>query len=157
MIPAILFLVGTLAGSSLVIGALLAIVVVIWAEDVASAVWLIGNGYYLLAGMMPVVLWLGLFASHDEAEYRAGYTSALRAVLTTLQGAIVGSVLGAGPIFLTVAVNLPVIVGDFYLDDFGPAVRDAIVWSRLSLAVAAATISAIPLGLWAYYMGDGRG
>jgi hypothetical protein len=156
MIQGIIFLVGAIAGVSLIFGGVLALVVIIWAQDTVGAVRFIGNGYYFLVSLMPIVLGFALYVSHDDADYGTAYTSAWRAILTTLQGAIVGSILGAGPIFLAVVVNLPVILGDFQIEEFGPAVRDAIVWSRLSLAVGAAVISAIPLGLWAYHLRSGR-
>jgi hypothetical protein len=156
MIQAVLFLTGVLAGISFILGLLIALAVVIWGRDVDSAMQLVQNGYYVLVGLLPIALWFGIFASHDEAEYKGGYSSALRAVLTTLQGAFVGSVLGAGPILMAVVVYLPVILADFEISELGPAVRDAIVWSQLWLAVAAAVISAIPLGLWAFYVGAGR-
>jgi hypothetical protein len=105
---------------------------------------------------MPVSLWFALYITHDDAEYGAAYDAPLRAVLTALQGAIVGSILGAGPIFLAVVTNLPVILTKLKIDDFGPAVRDEIMWSRLLLVVGAAVLSAIPLGFWAYYMRSGR-
>jgi hypothetical protein len=156
MIQAVVLLVGTIAGISLAIGGILALAVVIWAQDTASAVRMISNGYYALVGLMPIALWLTLYSTRDDEEYEAAYGSALRAIVTVLQGAAIGSILGAGPIFLTVVINLPVILSDFTIGEFGPAVRDAIVWSRLLLAVGAAVVSAIPLGLWAYYTGVGR-
>lgn len=151
MIQAILLTVGLLAGVGLIVGGLIALAVILWTDNIPAAVDLIGNGYYLLVGLMPVVLWFALYLTHDDEEYRTAYASRLRAALTMLQGAIVGSVLGAGPIFLAVVVNLPVIVNGFAIDEFGPAVRETIVWSRLWLAVAAAVASALPLGFWAYY------
>ena len=156
MIQGIIFLVGALAGVSLIFGGVMALVVIIWAQDTVGAVRLIGNGYYFLVSLMPIVLGFALYVSHDDADYGMAYTSPWRAILTTLQGAIVGSILGAGPIFLAVVVNMPVILGDFQIEEFGPAVRNAIVWSRLSLAVGAAVVSAIPLGFWAYHLRSGR-
>jgi hypothetical protein len=156
MIQAVVLLVGAIAGVSLVVGGVLALAVVIWAQDSAAALRIIGNGYYALVGLMPITLWLTIYVTRDDEEYEAAYGSALRAVATVLQGAAIGSILGAGPIFLTVVINLPVILSDFTIGEFGPAVRDAVVWSRLLLAVGAAAVSAIPLGLWAYYTGVGR-
>lgn len=155
MIPAILLTVGLLAGVSLIVGGLIALAVIIWADNIPAAVSIIDNGYLVLVGLMPVVLWFALYLTHDDAEYRTAYHSRWRAVLTMVQGAIVGSVLGAGPIFLAVVVNVPVIVNGFAIGEFGPAVRDVIVWSRLWLAVAAAVASALPLGFWAYYKSAG--
>jgi hypothetical protein len=156
MIPAIIFLTGTLVGVSLIFGGVIALAVVIWTQDATAAVRLIGNGYYVLVALMPVALWFALYITHDDAEYGAAYDAPLKAVLTALQGAIVGSILGAGPIFLAVVINLPVILTKLKIDDFGPAVRDEIMWSRLLLVVGAAVLSAIPLGFWAYYMRSGR-
>ena len=156
MIQAVLLIVGLLAGVSLIVGGLIALAVVIWTDNIPAAVDLIGNGYYLLVGLMPIVLWFALYLTDDDPEYRTTYASQWRAVLTLLQGAVVGSVLGAGPIFLAVVVNVPVIMKGFEIGTFGPAVSDAIVWSRLWLAVAAATASALPLGFWGYYKRIGR-
>jgi hypothetical protein len=151
MVQAIIFLVGVLGGTSLLFGVVIALVVVIWAQDVDTALRFIVNGYYLLVGVMPVALWFALLTAHDEVEYQAGYDSPLRAILTTVQGAIVGSILGAGPIFLAVVITLPLLLADFEVGELGTAAYDAIVWSRLALAVGAAVASAIPLGLWVYY------
>ncbi|MCC6456797.1 MAG: hypothetical protein IT328_17715 [Caldilineaceae bacterium] len=156
MIQAVVLLAGAIAGVSLVVSGVLALAVVIWAQDTPSALRIIGNGYYALVGLMPIALWLTIYVTRDDEEYEAAYGSALRAIITVLQGAAIGSTLGAGPIFLTVVINLPVILSDFAIGEFGPAVRDAVLWSRLLLAVGAAVISAIPLGLWAYYTGVGR-
>ena len=144
MIQAVVLLVGALVGISLIVGAILGLVVAIWAQDTAAAVRIIVNGYYALVGLLPIVLWLTI------------YDSPLRSLLTTVQGAAVGSILGAGPVFLTLVINLPVVLADFDIVGFGPAVRNEIVWSRLLLAVGAAVLGAIPLGLWAYYTGPGR-
>jgi len=85
-----------------------------------------------------------------------GYNTRVRALLTTMQGALVGSLLGGGPIFLATVIYLSVIVSHYPLNQFGPAVRDTIVWSHLLFAVGAAVTSAIPLGLWAYSTTSGR-
>lgn len=156
MIAAVVLLAGTIVGVGLAVGGILALAVVIWAQEPAAAVRIISNGYYALVGLMPIALWLALYGTRDDEEYEAAYGSALRAVVTAVQGAVIGSMLGAGPIFLTVVINLPVILAGFEIGDFGPAVSDAILWSRLLLAVGAAVLSAIPLGLWAYYTGAGR-
>lgn len=156
MIQAVVLLVGAIAGFSIVVGGLLALVVVIWAQDSASALRIIRDGYYVLVGLLPIALWLTLYVTRDDEDYEAAYDSPLRGVLTALQGAIIGSILGAGPIFLTVVINLPVILAGFDIEAFGPAVRDAIIWSRLLIAVGAAVGSAIPLGLWVYYTGMGQ-
>jgi hypothetical protein len=156
MIQAVILLAGTLAGVSIFVGAVLGLAVVIWAQETASAVRIMINGYYGLVGLLPLALWLALYTSHDDQAYGVAYRSPMQAVLTTLQGAVIGSVLGAGPIFLTLAINLPVILAGFEIAQFGPAVRDAIVWPLLLLAVGATAIAAIPLGLWAYYIGAGR-
>lgn len=157
MIHAVIFIVGLIGGVSLLVGGVIALAVVIWAQDIPSALRLIRYGYYVLVGLMPIALWFALSITHDDADYKAAYNSPLRALLTTLQGATVGSILGAGPLFLTVVNNLPVILADFEIGEFGSAVRDTVVWSLLLLAVGAAVIAAIPLGLWAYYTGAGRG
>jgi hypothetical protein len=151
MIQAIIFITGILAGTSLVFGLALAVAVLIWTHDVAAAVRLIGNGYYALVGVMPIALWLALFTSYNHVEYASGYTTPLRALSTTLQGALLGSVLGAGPIFMAAVIYVPGFFGDFEIAQLGSAVRDVVIWSRLALAAAAAIIPAIPLGLWAHY------
>ena len=156
MIQAVVLLVGALVGISLIVGAILGLVVAIWAQDTAAAVRIIVNGYYALVGLLPIVLWLTLYVTRDDQDYEAAYDSSLRALLTTIQGAAIGSILGAGPVFLTLVINLPVILSNFDVTEFGPVVRDEIVWSRLLLAVGVAVLAAIPLGLWAYYTGPGR-
>ena len=156
MIQAVVLLAGALAGTGLLVGGILGMVVVIWAQETPTALRIISNGYYALIGLLPVALWLALYATHDEDDEETAYSSPLRSILTTLQGAVIGSILGAGPIVLTLVINLPVILGNFEISEFGPAVRNEIVWSHLLLAVGAAVVSAIPLGLWAYYLGSGR-
>jgi len=156
MIQAILLIVGMMAGVSLIAGGVIAAAVMIWTQDMAAAEQFITNGYYVVVGLMPVTLWLALYVTRDNSDYEVAYETPLRALLTTIQGALVGSLLGAGPIFLAVVIYLPVIVLHYPIETFGPAVRDAIVWSHLLLAVSAAVLSAIPLGFWAYYTGSGR-
>ncbi len=156
MIQAVVLLVGALVGISLIVGAILGLVVAIWAQDTAAAVRIIVNGYYALVGLLPIVLWLTIYVTRDDPEYEVAYDSPLRSLLTTVQGAAIGSILGAGPVFLTLVINLPVVLADFDIVGFGPAARNEIVWSRLLLAVGAAVLGAIPLGLWAYYTGPGR-
>jgi len=155
MIQAVLLLVFVTAGFCFILGAIVAVAVVIWAPDMASAVAAITNAYYLVIGLMPVTLWLGIYISNDDPEYAPAYQTRARALLTAFQGALVGSLLGAGPIFLAVVIYVPVILSKYPIETFGPAVRDSIVWTRLSLAVAAAVISAIPLGFWSYYANGG--
>jgi hypothetical protein len=48
------------------------------------------------------------------------------------------------------------ILSHYPLAQFGPAVQKEVVWSQLLLAAAAAVISAIPLGFWAYSTSVGR-
>jgi len=150
MIQAVLLLVFVIAGLSFIVGLFIAIVTMIWTNDVAAAVQFISKSYYLLVGLMPVALWLGIYISNDQSEYAAAYNTRLRALLTTVQGALVGSLLGAGPIFLATVIYLPEILSRYPMAQLGPAVRDEIIWSKLILAVGAAVISAIPLGFWAY-------
>ena len=149
---AVILLVGMLMGTSLLVGVVTGLAVVIWAHESAGALQLISNGYYVLVGLMPIALWLALYVSHDNADYATAYSSSWRAILTTMQGAIIGAILGAGPIFLAVVVNLPVILAGYEISEFGPTVRDVIIWSRLLLAVGAATASALPLGFWVFYI-----
>ena len=155
MMQVIVLLVGTLAGISLLVGVVLGLVVAIWAQDTESALRIIDNGYTILVGLLPIMLLMTLYVTRNDEEYEEAYKSPLRALLTTIQGAIVGSILGAGPIFLTAAINLPVILSDFDIVEFGPAVRNTIIWSRLLLAVGATVLSAIPIGLWVHYTGTG--
>jgi hypothetical protein len=157
MIQAVLRLVVALAGVSVVVGGVLALAMVIWAQDIPSALHILGNGYYALVGLIPIALCLTLYLARGDEDYNLAYGSPLRALLTVLQGAIVGSTLGAGPVFLTVVINIPVLLADFEMSEFGPAVWNAVVWSRLWLAVGAAVASAVPLGFWAYYAGSGWG
>lgn len=156
MIQAVVFIVGMLGGVSLIVGGVIAVAVVIWAQDMAAAIGIISNSYYGLIALMPIALWLALFATRDDSDYEDAYDTKQRAIATTLQGALVGSALGAGPIFLAMVIYLPVILSDFRLEEYGSAVRDAIVWSQLSLAIGAACLSALPLGYWAFYTGSGR-
>jgi hypothetical protein len=150
MIAAVVLVAGVLAGVGLLVGGLLGLAVALWAQEMASALGIIGNGYYALVGLMPVALWLALSITRGD-DYEAAYSSPLIGILTALQGAVIGGILGAGPIFLALVINLPVILGDFDISEFGPAVWDEIVWSRLLLAVGAVVVCALPLGLWAYY------
>jgi hypothetical protein len=156
MIQAIILLASMLAGVSLIFGGLVALVVIIWVRELDAAVRLVVNSYYGLIGLMPISLWFAIYTSHDDREHGEPYNSPLSAIVTVLQGAIVGSILGAGPIFLAVVVNLPVILADFEIAEFGQAVSSEIVWSRLIFAVGAALISSIPLGFWAYYQKSGQ-
>ena len=155
MIQVVLLMVGALTGTGLVVGGVMAVVVAVWTHDRAEAVQLLANGYYILASLMPLALWFALYALRDKADYVTAFDSPWRAILSTLQGAFVGSVLGAGPLFLAVAVNLSANLAGFDVDDFGAAVRDEIMWSRILIVVSATVASAFPLGLWANFAGAG--
>ena len=156
MIGVILYLIGGLVGSSLIVSAVVAVVVIWFAQDTTTALQIIRYGYSFLIGILPIALWLSVYITLDEDKDHSAYGTLWRAILTTLQGAAVGSILGAGPICLAIIVNLPVIVTSFSLEEFGPAVRDAIIWSQLWLAVAATVLSAFPVGMWAHYARAGR-
>ena len=156
MIQAVLLMVGALTGTGLVVGGVMALVVVAWTDERAEAVLLIVNGYYLLASLMPLALWFALYALHDKANYVTVFDSRWRALFATLQGAFVGSMLGAGPLFLAVVVNVAANLAGFDVGELGAAVRDEIVWSRLLIVVSATIASAFPLGLWVNFAGAGR-
>lgn len=143
-------------------GLLTAFGVAWWRGDLAGARWWIGNGFYLLVGVLPVVLWLALQRSRGIAEHAAAYATPLWAMLTALQGAVVGSVLGGGPIFLWLVTKLPVLLMRWRGATVDPsfplalevAATEMVVWSRLLVAVGAAVATALPLGLWAHYAGN---
>lgn len=156
MIRAVLLMVGALTGTGLVVGGMMALVVVAWTHERAEAVLLIANGYYILASLMPLALWFALYALHDKAESVTVFGSRWRALFATLQGAFVGSMLGAGPLFLTVVVHVAANLTGFDASDLGAAVRDEIVWSRLLIVVSATIAAAFPLGLWVNFAGAGR-
>jgi hypothetical protein len=156
MIVAVVLISEVLAAVGLLVGGLLGFAVVLWTQDMASALRIISFGYYALVGLMPVVLWFVLDWTNDHEDYRAAYASPFSGILTALQGALLGGVLGAGPVFLALVITLPSLLGNFNLSEFGPAVWDEIVWSQLSIAIAAVVISAIPLGLWSYYTKAGQ-
>src|SRR5688572_506016 len=103
MIAAVVLIAGVLAGTGLLVGGLLGLAVVLWAQEMVSALRIIGNGYYALVGLMPVALWLALSKTRGD-DYKAAYTSPLQGVLTALQGAVIGGTLGAGPIFLALVI-----------------------------------------------------
>jgi hypothetical protein len=157
MIHAVVLLVGVLGGIALLCSMVVAVAIVLWAEDVATATRLVINSYACLSGALPLALWFALHVTHHRADCRAAYRSALMTLLTTLQGAVIGSILGAGPLFIAVVVNVPVLLAAFEVGELGPPVRTAIEGSRLWLAVAATVLAALPLGLWVHYVGADGG
>ncbi len=153
MIQAVLLIVGVLVGISFGVALLVAAAVSMWSPAPEQALQWIGNGHTALAGLMPVALWFALAQLRARSDHDAAYAGALRAVLTAIQGALIGSILGAGPVFMTVVIRVPAMLAGYDVDTLSEAVREEIVWSRLALAASAATISAIPLGWWGYYRG----
>jgi hypothetical protein len=151
MIHAVVLLVGVLGGVTLLFGGVVAIVLLLWARDVATATQWVINSYAFLSGALPLALWFALQITHRRTDCRAAYRSRLMALLTTLHGAVIGSILGAGPLFMAVVINVPAWLDAFEVGEWGLAVRTAIVGSRLWLAVGATVLAALPLGLWVFY------
>jgi hypothetical protein len=79
-----------------------------------------------------------------------------RAVATGLQGATLGSLLGAGPLFLGAASTVAASIGGLDADAFDTLLRGRVLWSGLLFVAAVAIGSAIPLGIWVYFTGPGR-
>lgn len=157
MIHGVLLIAGTLAGTGLIAGGVVALIVVLFASNNRElAVQIVTYSYYLLSGLFPIALWVAVYTSHDE-EAKAAYRTLWRAILTTLQGAVVGSILGGGPFFLAALTYPVVIVTDNSITEFGPLMRDLIVWSLLSITVIATVLAALPIGTWAYYSKTGWG
>jgi glucan phosphoethanolaminetransferase (alkaline phosphatase superfamily) len=153
MIYAVVLLVGVLGGVTLVFGGVIAAVVVLWARDVATATTMVSNGFAFLSGVLPLALWFALHITHRRPECRTAYQSVHMALLTVLQGAVIGSVLGAGPLFMAVVINVPGLLAAFEVDELSHSVRTAIEGWRLWLAVGATVLAALPLGLWVHYIG----
>ena len=152
MIRAVVLLVGALTGTGLIAGVLLAGIAALLRLDSASMLTWMANAYYGLAVLFPIVLWATLYVTHNDDEYAEAYDSPLRALLTALQGAIIGGILAGGPVFLAGAINLPVLFLGVDIGQFGPALRDSIVWSRLLIVTGGTVGCAIPLGLWTHYI-----
>ncbi len=156
MMSAVVLIAFTLIALGLVSGGLFALVPVLLGRDVAGAVALVRTLYDSLGVLMPAALWAAFYVRRDDEGYRGAYASMGRSIATGLQGATVGAILGAGPVFLVAATLVAAGVGGLDADTFGAALQDHVVWSGL-IFVAAVTIgSAIPLGIWTYYTGPGR-
>lgn len=151
MIHGALLIAGTLAGGGLILGGVVALLVLLVAGNNRElALSIVTYSYYVLIGTFPLLLWLAVYTSHDD-EAKSAYRTLWRAILTTLQGAVIGSILGGGPFFLA-ALSYPVaIFTSNSIAEFGPLVRDMIVWSLLSITVIATVLAAFPIGMWAYY------
>lgn len=154
MIHGVLLIAGTLVGAGLIAGGVVALLVVLVASNNSElAVRIVTYSYYLLIGLFPLLLWLAVYTDEDETE--AAFGTLWRAILTTLQGAVVGSILGGGPFFLAALTYPVVIFTNTSMTEFGPLMQDIVVWSLLSITVIATVLAAFPIGMWAYYAKTG--
>jgi hypothetical protein len=156
MMRAVVWIALGLMAVGLVSGALFALMPALLGRDLPGAVDLVMTLYDGLAVLMPGALWGALYARRDDADYRPAYATLARAVATSLQGAALGSLLGAGPLFLSAASTVAASIGGLDPDAFDALLRARVLWSGLLFVAAVATGSAIPLGIWTYFTGPGR-
>lgn len=156
MMRAVVFIAMGLITVGIVCGAGFALIPALLGFDAAAAVALVMILYDSLAVVMPAALWAALYLRRDDKEYRSAYAGMGCAVTTALQGAILGSLLGAGPVFLTIAPMAAGVGANVDPNVFADLLYTRVVWAGL-LFVAAVTIgSAVPLGIWTYFTGPGR-
>lgn len=156
MMRAVVWIALALMAVGLVCGALFALLPALLGRDLSGAVAWVMTLYDSLAVLLPAALWAALSARRDNAEYRPAYVTMGRAVATALQGAILGSLLGAGPLFLGAARVVAATVGGLDPAAFDALLRARVLWSGLLFVAVAAIGSAIPLGMWTYYTDPGR-
>lgn len=156
MMSAVVLIALTLIALGMVSGSLFALVPVLLGRDAVGTVALVMTLYDSLGVLMPAALWGALYVRRDDAGYRSAYASMGRSIATGLQGATLGALLGAGPVFLAAATLVAAAAGGLDAGAFGSALRDRVVWSGLVFVAAVTIGSAIPLGIWTYYTGPGR-
>ena len=137
-------------GVGLLIGAGVAIASLFMAPDVDAAVALAVNGYWLLAGLLPFSLWLGILMTYDKEAHEESYNSLLATFATVIQAAMVGAGLGAGPLYLLVYSYLTAILRGFDAAFLVAALRNQLLWTPWAWVVVVSVIAALPLAYWAY-------
>lgn len=155
MMRAVVWIALALMAVGLVCGALFTLLPALLGRDLPAAAAWVMTLYDSLAVLLPAALWAALYARRDAAEYRPAYATMGRAVVTALQGAALGSLLGAGPLFLG-AARVVAAVGGLDPGAFDALLRARVLWAGLLFVALVAIGSAIPLGMWTYYTGPGR-
>lgn len=156
MTRAVVFIAMGLITVGILCGAGFALIPALLGFDATAATALVMTLYDSLAVVMPAALWTALYLRRDDKEYRPAYAGMGRAVATALQGATLGSVLGAGPVFLTIAPMAAGLGANMDATVFADLLYARVVWAGLLFVVAVTIGSAIPLGIWTYFTGPGR-
>lgn len=142
-------------GVGLLTGVLVAVAGLIVAPEMQAMATLAGRAYWLLALLLPLGLWLGIWITHDDTEHAAAYASWGRAVAVACASAVVGGGLGAGPFYLLALTYLPVIVHGYDVGVWAPLLRSQILWAPWLAVVGVTLLVALPLAAWAYRAGRG--
>lgn len=150
MLATVATVAGVPLGLGLVLGALVAVVGLFIAPDPPAMSDLVARGYWLLAGLLPLALGLGIYTTQDQPEHAAAYRSPVRAAATALQAAILGAGLGGGPFYLLSATYAPVILLGYDVASWSVELRSRIFWAPWLWVVGISVVVALPLAYWAY-------
>ena len=138
------------AGVGLFTGALAGASAIIFAHSTLDRAELVAQIYWSLVILMPIGAWF----SHDIRSFgeagRTAYATLAAALLTSGAAALVGALLGAGPLFLFGAINMPIILAGEQATVYSQAVRSAISTEQFLIVLAATVITGISLGVAAH-------
>ena len=137
-------------GTGLVTGAVVAILGIFMAPDVQATADLAGRAFWVLALLMPLALWLGIFMTHGDEDHADAYGSLLTTALVAIQAAIVGAALGAGPFYFLAVSYLSNILRGFEAPLVSQAVMGQILWGPWLWVVAITVLASLPIAFWSY-------
>lgn len=149
MLNMLLIEVSALCGAALFVGAAAGVAGLVFGSGLAGVAGVVGQVYLSLAVVLPAALWLPHYAM-APSENPTVYTRFVNTLFTVVLGALIGGALGAGPLFLVTAVNIPIVLGGLDATAFSDAVRAPVFWGNFSLVVLVTAVVGVCIALWAY-------
>lgn len=139
-----------LMGVGMFVGAAIALIGLFVAPEMEEMAGFIRRTYWILAVLLPLGLWLGLYATNDEDESGESYDSLFGALAVAVQAALIGGGLGAGPFFLLATSYAPVILSNYDITVWAPLLRSQILWMPWLAMVGITFLTSLPLAFWAF-------
>lgn len=150
MLNAVGITASVLMGVGMFVGAAIALIGLFVAPEMEAMANLVRRAYWTLVILLPLGLWLGLYATNDEEESGESYDSLLGALAVATQAALIGGGLGAGPFFLLATSYAPVILSNYDITVWAPLLRNQILWMPWLVVVGITFIAALPLAYWVF-------
>jgi hypothetical protein len=137
-------------GTGLVVGAAVAILGIFMAPDLEATADFAANAFWVLALLMPLALWLGIYMTHGDEDHAEAYGSLFSTTLVALQAAIFGAALGAGPFYFLAVSYLSAILRGFEAPLLSQALNSQILWGPWLWVIAITALASLPIAFWSY-------